>query len=119
MSKYNARKITVDGYTFDSKAEADYCCELRLRERAGEIRDLQVHPTWELQPGFRGPDGKWVRPITYSADFAYIDNETNKQTIEDVKANWNQRTDGAWRVFRLKAKMLLYSHGLHVQVVQR
>jgi len=33
--KYNARKTVVDGITFDSKREAEYYCELKLRVRAG------------------------------------------------------------------------------------
>lgn len=30
-SKYGAVKTSVDGHTFDSKKEADYYCDLKLR----------------------------------------------------------------------------------------
>ena len=39
--------------------------------------------------------------------------------VEDVKPAWEGRKDGAWRVFRLKAKLLLYTHGIDVRVVAR
>ena len=35
--KYNAKKTVVDGIKFDSKKEAAYYVELKLRKRAGEI----------------------------------------------------------------------------------
>ncbi len=117
MSKYRARKVEVDGLGFDSQAEASRYAELLLLAQAGEIADLRVHPRWTLQPGFRRPDGRAVRPITFEADFAYV--EGGQLVVEDVKPRWDRRKDGAWRVFRLKAKMLLYIHGIDVRVVAR
>ncbi len=117
MSKYHARKVHVDGLAFDSQAEAGRYAELQLLARAGEIADLRVHPSWVLQPGFQGPDGQRVRPITFEADFAYV--EHGRLVVEDVKPAWEGRKDGAWRVFRLKAKLLLYVHGIDVRVVAR
>ena len=35
--KYNAKKTQVDGKTFDSIKEANYYCELKIRQRDGEI----------------------------------------------------------------------------------
>jgi hypothetical protein len=43
-SKYGAKRTTVDGINFDSMAEAKKYQILRLRERAGEIRNLVPHP---------------------------------------------------------------------------
>lgn len=119
MSKYLARKTRG----FDSAAEADRYDELRLLERAGQISELVTQPKWELQPRFRGPDGKTVRAITYAADFSYLDSD-GRLVVEDVKAAWKTkngkgRNDGAWAMFRLKAKMLLYVHKIVVTVVER
>lgn len=36
-NKYNARKIKVDGIWFDSQAEADYYCQLKLLVQSGVI----------------------------------------------------------------------------------
>lgn len=43
-SKYRNVKVVVDGHTFDSKREARHWGELKVRERIGEIRNLEHHP---------------------------------------------------------------------------
>lgn len=35
--KFNAKPTTMDGIRFDSKKEANYYSELKLRERSGEV----------------------------------------------------------------------------------
>jgi hypothetical protein len=76
MSKYNAKKTEIDGYVFDSRAEADFYSTLRLREKAGEITDLVLQPKFPVVV-----EGKKI--CTYIADFQY--NENGKQFIVDVK----------------------------------
>lgn len=106
MSKYHNRRTTLDGYTFDSKAEARRYEELKLLVAAGEIRDLEVHPRFELIPAFYAGEkggGKLVRATYYEADFRYIDNSRAEFVIEDVKG---VQTEG----FKLKRKMFMYKH---------
>jgi hypothetical protein len=98
-NKYNARKITIDGIEFDSKAEVRRYQELKLLERAGEIEDLKIHPKFRLLHG-RDWNGVHYRQVDYYADFKYIDCESGKYIIEDVKG-----VETA--VFRLKLKMLV------------
>ncbi len=82
MNKYRARKVKMDGYTFDSKAEATRYAELKLMEKAGEISHLEIHPRFVLFPVAK--IGKKALPkIQYTADFAYIQN--GKRVVEDVK----------------------------------
>lgn len=116
-NKYRSRRVQADGIMFDSQAEADRWAELRLLERAGEIENLRPRPRWVLQLAFTRPDGRKVRAIIYEADFSYL--EDGQLVVEDVKPAWTGRKDRAWRVFRLKAKLLLYTHGIDVQVVER
>ena len=100
-SKYNARKVRLDGYTFDSMMEADHYCELKLLEKAKMIRDLKVHPAYILQEPFTY-EGKWEKAITYEADFSYM--EGGRQVVEDVKG---MRTD----VYKIKRKLFLKRYG--------
>ena len=97
MSKYNARRVRKDGYTFDSKAEARRYDVLKLLEQACELSNLEVHPKFLLQSGFTYK-GKRYRPIYYIGDFAYLEN--GGHVVEDVKG---ART----RVFMLKMKLFL------------
>lgn len=99
MTKYNARKTEVDGITFASKRESERYTELKLLERAGLITDLELQPSFELQPAFMY-DGKKEMAIVYKADFQYFDVETNTIITEDVKG---VRTE----IYKLKRKMLL------------
>lgn len=105
-SKYHATKTVVDGIVFDSKREAKRYGELKLLERAGVIKDLQLQVRFELIPAF-DVDGKHYRPTFYIADFAYIDAKTDKEIVEDVKG---ARTD----VYRLKAKMFAHKYGVSI-----
>jgi hypothetical protein len=66
MSKYGAKKTEVDGFVFESKAEAHRYSELILAERAGEIFNLALQPVFPLIV-----NGKKVGK--YIADFQYTD----------------------------------------------
>lgn len=105
-SKYHAKKTIVDGITFDSAREARRYQELKLLERAGEIRGLRRQVRFELLPAF-DVDGKHYRPTTYIADFTYTDAKTGKKIVEDVKG---MRTD----VYKLKAKMFAHRYGVPI-----
>ena len=97
-SKYRAIKTTIDDIMFDSKAESRRYCELKLLEKAGEIKDLELQPKFVLQEAFTRKDGKKFRPITYKADFRYYDLTAGHEVIEDVKGHITQQ-------FRLRQKM--------------
>lgn len=102
MSKYHALKTTIDGITFDSKAEAERYAELKLLERGKVITDLTLQPEFELIPAFR-KNGKSYRKTTYRADFAYFDLEKGKYIIEDVKGVLTP-------VYKLKKKLFEYKY---------
>ena len=72
-TKYRANKTSVDGHTFDSKKEAEYYCELKLRLQAKEINGFCLQPTFMLAPGLK-----------YKADFIVF-NSDNSYEVIDVK----------------------------------
>lgn len=106
-SKYHARKTTVDGITFDSHKEADRYLVLRGMEEDGSIEDLRRQVRYELVPAFN-VDGSHYRPVYYVADFVYMDKETGKEVVEDVKG---VRTD----VYRLKSKLFARRYGMSIR----
>ena len=94
-SKYNARKVTIDGHVFDSAKEARRYQELKLLEAAGEIRNIELQRKFTLIPaqyeiaGYT-KTGKLIkkcveRECTYLADFCYLD-KFNIFHVEDVKS---------------------------------
>jgi len=78
MSKYNAVKTEVDGYVFDSKAEARRYSELKLLEKNGDLQDLTLQPVFHIQI-----NGKKI--CKYFADFQYYDTVDRVYIVEDVK----------------------------------
>ena len=66
-SKYKNKRTELDGYKFDSMAEAaHYKYVLKPRLMAGEITHLEVHPRYDIVI-----DGKKI--CRYEADFRFID----------------------------------------------
>lgn len=103
MSKYGNHRTVIDGIRFDSKREAERWCELRLLERAGEIKELQRQVSFELIPAQK--NGK-VKPVKYVADFTY-ETRYGKYVVEDAKG---VRTE----VYKIKKKLMLERYGIEV-----
>lgn len=97
-NKYGNRRVKRGELTFDSEVEARRYARLKAYQEAGHISDLQVHPRFELLPGFTDRYGKRQRAIVYEADFSYVENGV--QVVEDVKG---MQTDA----FKLKMKLFL------------
>ena len=114
MSKYGNRKIIVDGITFDSVKEGQHWCELKLLQRAGEIRDLERQVKFVLIPVQKDPEtGKVLeRECSYIADFMYWANGKDGWTkvVEDTKGF---RTPE----YRIKRKLMLKEYGIRIMEV--
>lgn len=119
--KYNAAKIIVNGRVYDSKKEARRGAELERKEQDGTITNLRRQVKFVLIPAQREPDiigpkggrkpGKTIEhELSYIADFVY---EENGETIvEDVKG---YRDSGAYRIFSMKRKLMLYLKGIRIR----
>lgn len=115
MRKYHNTKIRVDGIMFDSKLEAKRYGQLKLMERTGVIRDLELQPEFELIPSFK-KNGKTWRRTVYRADFRYVRAEDDRIIIEDVKGSEAVITD----VFRLKQKLFEFRYPeLSIKIITR
>lgn len=104
MSKYHAVKVKLDGYTFDSKAEATRYQELCLMQRSGDVLgEIVVHPPFQIEV-----NGKKI--CRYEADFQYVSAATHGMIYEDVKG---VRTP----VYRLKKKLVEACYGITITEV--
>lgn len=119
MSKYHAKKITIDGNTFDSRKEYRRFCELSLLLRAGTITDLQRQVEFELIPAQREPDTIGVRggvkkgktlelAVKYVADFVYREN--GNTVVEDTKGFKTKD-------YIIKRKLMLWVHGIRIKEI--
>jgi hypothetical protein len=106
-SKYQNKRVTVDGITFDSVKEASRWQELRMLERAGKITGLNRQLRIEVVP-----KTKLHRARYYLADFVYFDKEQGKTIYEDVKG---YRKGVAYQLFTLKRDVLYWRHGIEIK----
>lgn len=102
MNKYKNKKIKIDGIEFDSQLEADRYYQLKILERANEIKYLHRQVEFVLQPNYK-KNNKTIRAIKYVADFVYYDLRRGKTIIEDTKGFRNE-------VYKLKKKMFEYKY---------
>lgn len=109
MNKFGAKRITIDGITYDSQKEAYRAQELKLLERAGVISKLERQPTFILLPAFRHA-GKSYRAVQFTPDFIYQEN--GRTIIEDVKGiSRGGRKVTATDGYQLRKKLFLRLYG--------
>lgn len=97
-SKYSAKKVQIDGITFDSQAEASRYVELRNMERAELISDLKVHETFRLVVN-------GILVCSYECDFRYL--QDGRRITEDVKG---VKT----RDYQIKRKLMKAVHNIEI-----
>ncbi len=116
--KYKNKKVEEDGIKFDSKKEAMRWKTLVSLQQLGIISDLRRQQTFYLsEQGKRNPEtGKAIIPIKYVADFCYLDTETGKTIVEDVKG-YRDPADAAYRIFRIKQKLMFDRFGIWIKEV--
>ena len=114
-SKYHSEKVTIDGETFDSRREARRWAELKLLQQAGEIKDLRRQVKFVLIPTQRDEGGKLIeKECSYLADFVYTDARTGEEIVEDAKG---YKDGGAYALFVVKRKLMLWVHGIKIREV--
>lgn len=117
-NKYNNRKINIGDEVYDSRKEAHRHFELKILEKAGEIKDLKRQVKFELVPTIRQPDsigkrggihkGKVIENgVNYIADFVYTDCSSGEKVVEDTKGFKTKD-------YIIKRKLMLWIHGIRI-----
>jgi hypothetical protein len=101
VRKYRNIPTEIDGIKFASKREAVRYSQLKLLERAGEIRELKLQPRYPI--ALNG-----LHVCTYVADFDYLDG--TRIITEDAKGVKTKD-------FIIKAKLFHAVYGREVQLV--
>lgn len=122
-SKYGNVPVVVDGIKFQSTKEGYYYLYLKRLEGEGKISDLRLQVPYEIIPAvyektvrhLRTKDKveeKCIQEAThYIADFVYIDNETGKEVVVDVKSEATAKKES----YILKKKMMLAFNGIRIK----
>jgi hypothetical protein len=116
-NKYGNRRFkTAAGVAFDSDNEYDRYRDLQLLEKAGEIRNLKLHPRYDLSV-----NGAHI--CAYVGDYSYeclVEGsdgrhkffQTWMKVCEDRKAGTVTQT----RVFKLKRKLMKAIHNIDILI---
>ena len=122
-NKYKNKKVVVDGIEFDSTKEGKRYSFLKMMEKQGVIKDLQLQVRYELIPSIKEKYIEHLKTkdkekervlqqaINYICDFQYIKN--GKIVVEDVKASEDTLT----KEFSLKNKLFFWKYGFHIILV--
>jgi hypothetical protein len=105
-SKYGNTICYHEGEKFDSKWELEYWLILKMREKAGEITDLQR----QVKIPLRASGGKIVS--SYIADFGYFSGK--EPVYEDAKGQ-----QGGTPLFKLKKKWVEAEYGVIIREVYK
>jgi len=103
-NKFNAVSVDADGEHFDSISEYGRYKDLKLLERAREIRDLKVKPVFKFEIS-------GILVCSYEADYSYMEGKTGQLVVEDVKG---VRT----AVFIIKKKLMKALYGIEVKEIK-
>lgn len=109
--KFNNKKVTISGRTFDSRKEYNRYCELLLLERGGYISDLKLQVKYVLIPAQKDESGKVLeRECSYIADFVYFDQKAQRTVVEDTKGFKTKD-------YIIKRKLMLERYGIRIREV--
>lgn len=109
--KYGNQKVVgfgTDGQVvkLDSKREARRWAVLQLKEKAGEIRQLERQIPYTFgEPPIRYSDSN--RKLTYKLDFRYVQTADDVWVHEDAKGHRD-------RVYLIKKALMLHFHNIEV-----
>ncbi|MDT3324768.1 MAG: DUF1064 domain-containing protein [Bacillota bacterium] len=104
-SKYGAKKTTVDGIVFDSKAESIYYLQHKNDKR------MTMQEKFVLMDKFR-LNGKLYREIAYKADFVFRNENNEILKVVDVKGVLTTE-------FKIKAKLFANRCGIPITIAKK
>ena len=104
FSKYKAKPVVIDGIRFPSIKQGNRYKEIKLMERAGQIRNLCLEVPYIICPAVV-INGKKSAARKYVADFVYEEN--GKEIVEDCKG---MRT----KEYILKRHFMKHVHGIDI-----
>lgn len=99
---------TIDGIVFASKGEAQEYATLKLREKIGEISDLELQPKFPVYI-----NGE--RLCVYKADFSFFDCRLGRTVIVDRKSSGTAK-DAAYKLRKRAAEL---SHKIKIDEIVR
>jgi hypothetical protein len=106
-AKYRARPTVVNGIRFHSAREAARYLDLKLREKAGEIKELELQPKFPIYV-CRRQNGELHKVCDLILDFRYREGPCGLLVVEDCKGM-------RLPIYKLKKRMFEAQYGLEIR----
>lgn len=116
-SKFGNQKVVIGGESYDSKREAAYHQELKIRELAGEVKEIRRQVPFQLctvvtDLGLRASVPLQIFPVaTYFADYVFL--EHGDLVVADCKGMKKNTTD-----FQTKKRWMAKQYGITIREVR-
>ncbi len=104
MTKYNNRKVIIDGHKFDSQKEGHRYRILYAMQEKGHISNLELQKVFELAPSVI-ISGRKKPALKYKADFVYL--HKGQKIVEDVKGVLTA-------VYKIKRHLMMSVYGIDI-----
>lgn len=101
---------------FDSRLERDRYEYLKDLEQKGQITQITHHFVFQVLNAFENVNNENIEAITYESDFSYIDTQTGKRIIEDVKGS-EYFLDDKFMMIKKIFDYFMKPKGLYLKVV--
>lgn len=102
INKYRAKKVKTEEGTFDSQREYAIWCELKIRQKVGEIYGLARQCPFILKVNTEMVG-------VYVADFDWFEKSDRRYVVADCKSKPTMTP-----VYRLKRKLMKAIHGIDI-----
>lgn len=99
-ARIKSQPIATEDGRFDSKAEYERWCELKLLAVAGQITGLRRQVAYPFVVN-------GTKICSYFADYVYTDSASQKEIVEDCKGHLTE-------VYLLKKKMMRAFYGIEI-----
>lgn len=117
-NKYNAKKVTIDGIVFASRAEGSYYQYLKMMQATGKIKSFEMQKQYVLVDSFDHPSKRTkagkpskVSAIKFTPDFVITMPDGSKQVV-DVKGMMS-------RDFPLRAKLFMQRYNVPLVLAKK
>lgn len=116
-SKYRNQRVVIGSDSYDSKREAAYHQELKIRELAGEVKEIRRQVSFELctivtDLGRRPKQPVEVKPVAaYHADFVFL--EHGELVVADCKGMKRNTTE-----FQTKKRWMAAQYQIKIREVR-
>lgn len=111
-NKFHAKKVVIDGMTFDSQIEGRFYKYLKDQQAKGMIDHFERQVVYPLLSTIR-LDGHTMSKVNYKADFVVYGRPDSEGKIIDIKGSKNIITP----VFRLKRRLVALKYGKVVHTI--